>query len=106
VNTGFKGRILVNIMLQVLEHDIGLLLSHKNTEREVSFQDSSESDNFSLLLPSPEFPFGEASSYPLDPFMCGEEPPGSQLPDLKQDDLDPWLNDGCTKQKEETTQDR
>lgn len=56
----FRGRILNNIILQVLEEDFGLLLTG------VSFQGSSECDNLLLALPSPEYPFGEASSSPLD----------------------------------------
>jgi hypothetical protein len=91
-------------MLQVLEPDVALLSSHKNTEREVLLQDSSESDSLSLLLSSPEYPFGEASSSPLDPILCGEEPPVSQLPCLQQDDLDRWLHGCCSTLKEENTQ--
>jgi hypothetical protein len=90
-------------MLQVLELDIALLSSHKNTEREVSFQDLSESDSLTLLLSSPEYPFGETSSSPLDPVLCGEEPPVSQLPWLQQDDLDRWLHGCCSTLKEENT---
>jgi hypothetical protein len=83
------------MMIEVLEEDIGLLLMHNNTERGVSFQDTAEYDNVLFPLRSPEYPFGEASSSPLDPVMCGEELPVSHLPWIQQDDLDAWLNDSC-----------
>ncbi|XP_023727597.1 uncharacterized protein LOC111875517 isoform X2 [Cryptotermes secundus] len=62
--------------------------------------DSSESDILSLL-PSPEYPFGETSSSPLDPVLYGEPSPSSQLPCLQQDDLDRWLNNCFTTLNEE-----
>lgn len=94
---------LCEYYFQFLEQDIAffILLSHENTEREVSFQDSSESDILSLLLPSPEYPFGETSSSPLDPVLYGEASPSSQLPCLQQDDLDRWLNNCFTTLNEE-----
>jgi hypothetical protein len=82
-------------VLQVPEQDIGCLLLHHNTSRQVLFQDSPESINHLLPPPSPEFPFGQESSSPPLSLMCGEEPslnPLSPMPHLEQDDLDAWLN--------------
>jgi hypothetical protein len=99
-----KSRIMGNMMLEVLEDDIGLLLKHNSTKSRVSFQDTAECDNVLLPLRSPEYPFGEASSSPLDPVVCGDDSQVSQLPCFKRNEFNAWSNDYCTKLKGGTVQ--